>query len=122
MDESTADTKLKLLVAFLADDKTRAVVQAARDAGATGATIIPGARGEGRTPQKTFLGLEIAARRDVALFLVTESLAAHILERIRDAGRFDEEPGSGIAFQLDVDDAVGLGTQLPTIHKELEGA
>lgn len=121
MDEPT-DTKLKLIVAFLADDKTSAVTQAARDAGATGATIIPGARGEGRTPQKTFLGLEIAARRDVALFLVAESLASHILDRIRTAGRFDEEAGTGIAFQLDIEDAVGLGTQLPTIRKELEGA
>lgn len=122
MDDSTANTKLKLIVAFLADDKTSAVVHAARDAGATGATIIPGARGEGRTPQKTFLGLEIAARRDVALFVVAETLARHILECIRDAGRFDNEAGSGIAFQLDIEDAVGLGTQLPTIRKEVEGA
>ena len=104
----------------MADGKASAVVQAARDAGATGATTIPGARGEGRTPQKTFLGLEIAATRDVALFVVAEGLAHHILECIRDAGRFDEEPGSGIALQLDIEDVVGLGTQLPAIREELE--
>ena len=47
----------KLIIAFCEDDKTCDVMQAARDAGATGATIIPNARGEGLRPAKTFFGL-----------------------------------------------------------------
>ncbi len=112
--------KLKLIVALVSDDKTDTVVDAARTGGATGATIITGVHGEGLKPQKTFLGLDLAARRDVVLFLVVETRARDILERIRDAGHFEEEPGAGIAFQIPIEDAVGLTTQLPTILEEVD--
>lgn len=47
----------KLLLVFVEDGKTDEVMKAARVAGATGATIINNARGEGITQTKTFLGL-----------------------------------------------------------------
>ncbi|MCY4602919.1 MAG: P-II family nitrogen regulator [Gemmatimonadetes bacterium] len=112
--------KLKLIVALVSNDKTDTVVDAARAGGATGATIITSVRGEGLKPQKTFLGLDLAAQRDVVLFLVVETRARDILERIRDAGRFEQEPGAGIAFQIPIEDAVGLTTQLPTILEEVD--
>ena len=112
--------KLKLIVALVSDDKTDTVVDAARANGATGATIITGVRGEGLKPQKTFFGLDLAARRDVVLFLVVDTRARDILERICAAGRFEQEPGAGIAFQIPIEDAVGLTTQLPTILEEVE--
>ena len=111
--------QLKLIVTLLDDHKTDAVIDAARAAGATGATVITSARGEGRSPKKSFLGLELESKRDVVLFLVAATLARQILESIREAGRFDGEPGAGIAFVVDVEDAVGLTTQLPAI---MEGA
>lgn len=114
--------KLKLIVALVSDEKTDAVIDAARAGGATGATIITSVRGEGLAPERSFFGLEVAARRDVVLFLVVEPRARDILERIRDAGRFEEEQGAGIAFQVPIEDAVGLGTQLPAIMEELEGS
>jgi nitrogen regulatory protein PII len=112
--------RLKLIVALVSDDKTDVVVEAARAAGATGDTIITSVRGKGLRPKKTFFGLEFAAKRDVVLFLVVETRAREILERIRDAGCLDSEPGAGIAFQVPIEDAVGLSTQLPTILEELE--
>ena len=114
--------RLKLIVALVSDEKTDAVIDAARAGGATGATIITSVRGEGLAPERSFFGLGVAARRDVVLFLVVEPRARDILERIRDAGRFEEEQGAGIAFQVPIEDAVGLGTQLPTIMEELEGS
>jgi len=111
--------RLKLIVALVSDDKTDIVVDAARDAGATGATIVTSARGEGLTPEKTFLGLGLESIRDIVLFLVVEPRAREILERISDAAHFESEHGTGIAFQIDVEDAVGMITQLPTIHEEL---
>ena len=113
--------RLKLIVALVSDEKTAAVIDAARAGGATGATIVTSVRGEGLAPQKTFFGLELAAKRDIILFLVVEQRARGILERIRDTGRFDEEPGAGIAFQIAIEDAVGLGTQVPAILEVLEG-
>ena len=111
--------RLKLIVALVSDRKTDVVVRAARDAGATGATIVTSVRGEGLTPGKTFLGLELESIRDIVMFLVVEPRAREILERIRDAAHLDSEHGAGIAFQIDVEDAVGMVTQLPTIYEEL---
>ncbi len=112
--------RLKLIVALVNDDKVDAVVEAARAEGATGDTIITSVRGAGLKPEKTFLGLDLAPKRSVALFLVVETRARSILERIRDAGHFDTEHGSGIAFQVPIEDAVGLNSQLPAILEELE--
>ena len=112
--------RMKLIVAMVSDDRTNTVVDAARAGGATGATTITSVRGEGLKPEKTFFGLDLAAKRDVVLFLVVETRARDILERIRDAGRMDTDHGAGIAFQLAIEDAVGLTTQLPTILEELE--
>ena len=114
--------KLKLIVVLVDDRKTEAVIAAARDAGATGATTITSVRGEGRKPPKTFFGLEISSRRDVLLFVVAESRARAILEQILRAGRFDTDLGTGIAFQIDIEDAVGMSTQIPAIREGLREA
>ena len=105
---------------LVSDEKTDIVLGAARAGGATGATIITSVRGEGLAPEKTFFGLDLAAHRDIVLCLVIEQRARDILERIRDACRFEEEPGAGIAFLIPIEDAVGLSTQVPTILEELE--
>ena len=112
--------RLSLIVALVSDDKVDVVVDAARAAGATGDTVITSVRGDGLRPEKTFFGLNLTAKRDVVLFLVAEARARETLERIRDAGRLESEPGAGIAFQVPIEDAVGLTTQLPTILEELE--
>lgn len=111
--------RFKLIMALVADEITDEVVKSAREAGATGASVLPGCRGEGIEPGHTFLGLELSEQRDLLMFLVAADLARDILETIAEAGRFDEKPGSGIAFQLDIEDAVGLGSQLETISAEI---
>ena len=110
----------KLLVTFVNDDKTDAVVKAARASGATGATVISNARGEGLTVTKTFLGLSLETQRDVAIFLVEEHLSREILETIAEVGEFESKPGTGIAFQLDVEDAVGVTHQVASLHDVVE--
>ena len=112
--------RMKLIIALIADDKTDAVIDAARFGGATGATVITSVRGEGLRPERTFFGLGLESRRDIIMFLVVEPLARSILECIRDAGHFESESGAGIAFQVDIEDAVGLASQLPAIREELE--
>ena len=54
------------------------------------------------------------------LLLVEAHLSRHILETIAERGRFEDEPGSGMAFQIDIEDAVGLGSQIETIEREIE--
>ena len=76
----------KLIIVFVEDDKTDDVMRAARDAGATGATVINNARGEGVTRSSTFLGLTLDTQRDVILLLVEEHLSRFILEEIDRVG------------------------------------
>lgn len=110
----------KLIIALVDDDRTAAVMQAARAAGATGATIITNARGEGLEPAKTFFGLTLESQRDVLLLLVEEHLSRSILETIQDTGRLDTTPGTGIAFMIDVEDAVGVAHQAASIAPRVE--
>ena len=110
----------KMIVVFVEDEKTDAVMDAAREAGATGATVIHNARGEGLKVSKTFFGLSLETQRDVILFLGEEHLSRHILEEINRAGELDAQPGTGIAFQVDVEDAVGVVQQAREISNEVE--
>jgi nitrogen regulatory protein PII len=110
----------KLIIALVEDDKTNAVLDAARETGATGATVINQARGEGIETSKTFFGLELETQRDVLMFLVEEHLSRKILETIADVGKFDKRPGAGIAFQIDVDDAVGVTHQIRKLSDVVE--
>jgi len=110
----------KILIAFVDDDKTDAVLKAARSAGATGATVINNARGEGLNEAKTFFGLSLDTQRDMILLLVEEHIARNILEQIEEAGDFESKPGSGIAIQLDVEDAVGVTGQVAKLQEIVE--
>ncbi len=110
----------KLLIAFVEDRHTKAVMDAARDAGATGCTVITQARGEGLNKAVSFLGMSLSAQRDVLLMLVEEHLSRRILEHIRDVGEFDSKPGAGIAVQIDVEDAVGIVRQAEELTEVVE--
>ena len=109
----------KLIAALVDDDLTDTVVRAAREAGATGSTVVTSASGTGLRPTKTFLGLDLEGARDVIMLIVEEHLSRHILESIGDVCDFDENPGSGIVFQVEIEDAVGLASQLETISGEI---
>jgi nitrogen regulatory protein PII len=110
----------KLIVAFVEDSSTQAVLEASRKAGATGSTVISQARGEGVKKSKTFFGLTLETQRDVVLLLVEEHLSRSILETIAKAARFDEKPGTGIAIQVDVEDAVGVDHQVRELAEIVE--
>lgn len=73
--------------------------------------------------QHISLGLTLETQRDVLLLLVEEHLSRTILEAISKAAEFDSKPGIGIAFQIDVEDAVGVMHQVekltPIVEDEL---
>lgn len=112
--------QFKLIVAFCDDSKTDAVMAAAREAGATGATVINNARGEGLKQKKTFFGMSLETQRDVVLLVVEEHLSRAILETIAKAGEFDDSPGTGIAVTINVEDAIGVKHQVSELYKKIE--
>ena len=91
------------------------VVNSAKQAGATGATIIP-ASGTGAHEAKTFFGLSLDIRTDVIIFLVNGEMVEPVLSAIKEAGRFSE-PGTGIAFVLAVEQTAGFESQLSKPHR-----
>lgn len=99
----------KSIVAMVKPNLTDMVVSSAKHVGATGATIIP-ASGTGAHEASTFFGLSLDIRTDVILFLVSQELVEPVLSAIQEAGRFDE-PGTGIAYVLAVEQTVGFESQ-----------
>jgi len=110
----------KLIIALTEDSITDRVVEAAKAKGATGSTVISSARGEGMEATKTFLGLNLETQRDVILLLVEEHMSRDILESIEASGEFEANPGSGIAFSIDVEDAVGVSHQVNQLSELVE--
>ena len=112
--------RFKLIIVFIDDACTDSILDAARSKGATGATVINHARGEGLKKQKTFMGLSLDIQRDVVLLLVEEHLSRAILETVSEVGEFDSDSGKGIAIQIDVEDAVGVMAQQEKIKAEVK--
>ncbi len=110
--------KFKLIFVMAEDNLTDKATAAARAHGATGCTVITSVRGEGLTPAQTFMGLTVAGQRDIVLFLVEEHHSREILEAIAASCEFDTKPGTGVAFQMDIEDAIGLHRQIATIEQQ----
>ena len=110
----------KLIIIMVEDERTQKILDAARKAGTTGCTVLNQARGEGVEPTKTFLGLSIDSQVDVILMLAEEHMSREIMEQVAIAGEFDETPGTGIAFQIDVEDAIGVRHQIAALTEAVE--
>ena len=102
--------KFKLIVSFVKPRISDDVINAMKEAGATGATIIP-ARGTGIHEAKTFFGLTIEDQTEIILFLVEEHVVEEFMKLISEVGKFNE-PGTGIAIVLPVDHIAGLESQM----------
>ncbi len=102
--------QFKLIMAFVKPNITDVVVDAMKEAGATGATIIP-ARGTGIHEATSFFGLSIEDQTDIIVFLVEEHVVEDLMKVISLAGKFNE-PGTGIAFVLPVEHVAGLESQM----------
>ncbi|MCL7943243.1 P-II family nitrogen regulator [Marinobacter sp. ATCH36] len=109
----------KLLMAFVDEDKTDKVLDASRSAGATGATIITNARGQGLKKTIGIFGLEILSPRDVLLILVEARRIDTVMAAVRKAGKLDESLSTGIAIVLDVEQAIGLSDHIDLLAQKV---
>ena len=109
--------RFKLILSSVKADITDHIVDTAKGAGATGATIIP-ARGTGIKEAKTFFGLSLEAQTDIIMLLVEEHLVSKIMDSIKEAGEF-HKPGTGIAFVVPVEHVTGLESQVKIFKEEV---
>lgn len=97
-------------MAFVKPNISDDVVDAMKEAGATGATVIP-AKGTGIHEAKSFFGLHIEEQTEIIIFLVEEHIVDKLMKVIANAGKF-KNPGTGIAFVLPIEHLVGLESQM----------
>lgn len=108
----------KLVVVTTRTDLTDQIIEAVKLTGSTGATILP-ARGTGIHEAKTFFGLSLEIQRDVILFVLEEHLVEPVLKTVKEVGGF-HEPGTGIAFALDIDSIVGIESQIKHYSEQMK--
>ena len=87
------------------------VMDAARKAGATGGTILS-ARGTGKEEDVKFFGVRLVPEKEMLMMLVGSGLTGKVLDAIRTVPCL-AEPGSGIAFCIDVERFMTLGGKIP---------
>lgn len=110
--------QFKIILSIVKPELTNMVIDAAREAGATGDVIIP-ARGSGSKESPSFLGLKIEDQTELIIFLVADFLADNIMKAICDLEDFNK-PGNGIVFMLDVEKVAGLDSQIALLKKRQE--
>jgi len=82
------------------------VMEAARESGARGGTVL-GARGTGNQEIEKYYGVAIKPDKEIVLIVVAEEIKDKTLEAIGKAAGLATK-GQGIAFALPVSDTVGL--------------
>ncbi len=113
--------RFKLILAFVEDSKTDSVLDAARTAGATGATVINNARGEGLNKKANLLWTYLRGSKRCAAVCRRRALIAADIRDINQVGEFDQTSGQGIAVQIDIEDAVGVATPSRDINQSGRG-
>ncbi len=86
--------------------KAEEVIDAAKLAGARGATVI-NARGSGVHETKKLFAMQIEPEKEIVMILAQTELTDAIVTSIKDQLQI-EEPGKGILFVLNVDQTYGL--------------
>lgn len=101
-----SDMEYEVIFTIIDRGQADEVVDAAKDAGAPGATII-NARGSGAHEDSKFFGIHIEPEKEIVLVVVKKEKTGAIIESIKN--RLDiDEPGGGIVFVMDVTRTSGL--------------
>lgn len=94
-----------------------AVMDAARQFGARGGTVIR-ARGTANTESEKLFGITVQPEKEMVMILVNTDIKDAILHALYSAVGLNT-PGQGIAFSMPVDQVVGL-SEAPAAPKEAE--
>lgn len=106
------DIAFKLIISIVNKGNCGKVLDASREAGAEGGTIIQG-RGSGIHEKAKLFSFTIEPEKDIVMTMVPSGLADSVLEAIVAAGELDQ-PGKGIAFVIDIEKTVGINHPINT--------
>lgn len=100
-------TMHELVVAVVNEKFSDAAVEAARQAGATGATVFH-TRSTDNSKVEQAMGTAIPEDTDTIFFLTSSEYKIKIMEALRDSAGLKTD-GSAVIFSMPVDDLVGIG-------------
>lgn len=107
-----------LVVAIVNKGYTDLVMEASRDAGARGGTIMT-ARGTGNREIGDFYGIAIQPEKEVVFILTKREITDNVLKAIYEAAGLSTN-GQGIAFAMPAGQTAGLTAQLLNSENEKE--
>ncbi len=100
------DEQFELIMCIINQGFAENVMDAARQCGATGGTIL-NARGSVREEAEALFNISISPQKEVVFILIPSDKKEDILHAIYQKCGLNT-PGQGIAFSIPVDDVVGL--------------
>lgn len=99
--------KFSALVAIVPEDLEQGCIDAARDCGAGGITVMSG-RGISNTAKKTFFGLTYDGSQSVLLMVLEKGLSLNVLKAIQKVIKPDAQDSQGIAFTIPLEHLGGI--------------
>ncbi len=100
------DKQMELIVAICEKGHTETVMDAAREAGARGGTVVH-AKGTGSKYSNKFFGISIAEEKEMIYIVAGENQKKEIMRAIMDNAGIDSDAHT-IVFSLPVSDTAGL--------------
>jgi hypothetical protein len=94
------------VVAIVPEEAEDSAIERAKEAGAAGATILPG-RGVGGEVRRSFLGLTFEGSQSVLLMVTARHVAMPVLKALRDVVQVNGR-SRGVAFSVPIEHLVGI--------------
>lgn len=112
------EKKYDLIITIVEKGHTDFVVDAARDAGATGSSILH-ARGTSPHENESFMGISLQPEKDIVLTLVKREDKKSIMNTIAIRTNLNTE-GKGICFSLPVNEVMGI-SRMQNLERKSKG-
>ena len=106
-EEKEKESMHELVIAVVNEKYTDTAIDAARSAGATGATVFH-TRSVANARAEQSMGRSISQETDTIFFLTSKEFKMSIMEAVRDAAGLKTD-GGAILFSMPVDHIVGIG-------------
>ena len=101
--------KYEVIICIVNSGHSESVMDAARELGARGGTVIRG-RGTANLEAEKLYGIAIQPEKEIVMILVDSAIKNDILHALYKAVGLNT-PGQGIAFAMPVEDVVGLNAK-----------
>ncbi len=111
-----AEQKYEMILCIVNAGFSENVMDAAKDVGAKGGTIIH-ARGTANKEAEEFFHITIQPEKDMVMLLVPRKIKDDVLHAIYQKAGL-KSAGQGIAFSIPVEDTVGLSKEIEKVEEK----